>query len=194
MKIGLDFDNTIVCYDNAIRILSKELNLPLSLNKSKIEIRDYLRIQDRETEWTKFQGELYGPGINFANLYENCKETIKKLNNNQHELFIISHKTKYPYEGVQYNLHKFANNWIEKNISQDIIKKNKIYFLETLDEKINIINLLQIDIFIDDLPEVINHINFPKYTKGIIFDPDKKFITYHNRITNWGEIFNYGIK
>ena len=44
-------------------------------------------------------------------------ETLKIFfNNNGIELFIISHKTKTPYQGPKYNLHDAASNWLEKNL------------------------------------------------------------------------------
>ena len=62
MLIGLDFDNTIVCYDNAIRVLSQQIpNIPPDISRTKIGLRNYLREENRELEWTQFQGELYGP-------------------------------------------------------------------------------------------------------------------------------------
>ena len=44
MRIGLDFDNTIVCYDQAIKQLADELlELPEDDPRTKLGLRDHLR-------------------------------------------------------------------------------------------------------------------------------------------------------
>ena len=77
MIIGLDLDNTIVCYDRAIEALAEGfLRIPKSLPKTKTDIRDYLRDAGRENDWTRFQGELYGPGMIHAELYDHVIDVL----------------------------------------------------------------------------------------------------------------------
>ena len=128
MKIGFDFDNTIVCYDQAIEILSAALNLPDNIIRNKLSIRDYLRSQNREHEWTEFQGTLYGPGMKFAKPYEFFIEITNVLKKQKHELFIISHRSKYPYAGEKHDLHQFAKIWLEDKINaKQLICYKNIY-------------------------------------------------------------------
>jgi hypothetical protein len=192
MRIGFDFDNTIVCYDQAIEILSETLELPNDLSRNKLSIRDYLRSQNRENEWTKFQGTLYGPGMQYASAYTLFFDVAYELKKNKHDLFIVSHRSKYPYSGEEFDLHKFAMNWIELQTENKIIFDVKnIYFLNTLESKIKKINELNIDLYIDDLIEVINHEIFPTKTKAILFDPWNNQIKFKNRIKNWNQLSNY---
>ncbi len=192
MKIGFDFDNTIVCYDEAFDILSGTLNLPTELSRNKLSIRDYLRSENRESEWTEFQGTLYGPGMQHALPYEYFVETAQYLKLQEHELFIISHRSKYPYAGEKHDLHHFAKNWISAQINSNrLIDDKNIYFLETLNNKISKIEELKIDLFIDDLTDVINHELFPLKTKSILFDPDNKKKEIQNRISNWKQFVSY---
>ena len=192
MKIGFDFDNTIVCYDKAITTLSDVIELPKKLTRNRLFIRDYLKAQNREFEWTKFQGLLYGPGMKYAKPYEFFIEVAKNLILNSNELFIISHRTRYPYAGKKFDLHKEANFWINKNINDPIIIKQKnIFFEETIEKKINKIDELKIDIYIDDLISIINHENFPAHTKTVLFDPNNINIIFQNKISNWKEFLKY---
>lgn len=192
MKIGFDFDNTIVCYDNAIKILSGTLKIPKKLTRDKLTIRDYLRNQNRENEWTEFQGVLYGPGMAHARPYINFIEITKYLKLYQHELFIISHRSKYPYLGEKHDLHHFARNWIEVQINSPLLINNSnIFFEEKLENKIKTIEKLKIDLFIDDLTEVINHEDFPFNTKPILFDPENRKLKFNYRISNWNQLINY---
>lgn len=192
MKIGFDFDNTIVCYDQAINILSKRLDLPEDLNRNKLSIRDYLRSQNRENEWTEFQGALYGPGMQHAKLYDFFVENAIALKIQQHELFIISHRSKYPYSGEKHDLHKYARLWLKNIFKTDqLICDSNIFFLETLENKIRKIEELKIDVFIDDLVEVIKHEIFPSETKYILFDPYNKKPNFKNRISSWNSLMNH---
>lgn len=69
MRIGLDFDNTIACYDSAIAKLAEEMfDLPDIVPRTKIGVRDYLRIKDREIEWTAFQGSSMAQGCDMHKL------------------------------------------------------------------------------------------------------------------------------
>ena len=192
MKIGFDFDNTIVCYDEAIHILSNNLNLPKDLMRNKLFIRNYLKSQNRDNEWTEFQGELYGPGMQYAYEYEYLTKIFEYLIGKNHTIFIISHRSRYPYCGKKYDLHSYAKKWIYKNLnSLEKILSGNIYFLETLNEKIKKIDDLKIDIFIDDLPEVICHSKFPISTRKILFDPNNTNGSILNKISNWKELSKY---
>ena len=85
MLIGLDFDNTIVCYDEAIARLADELfDLPPDVPRTKLVLRDFLRRAKREPEWTAFQGALYGPGMAYAEPFEQALETMQALKDMGH--------------------------------------------------------------------------------------------------------------
>src|SRR5260370_9875811 len=61
LRIGVDFDNTIVCYDQVFHRVALEQNLiPCSLPVSKSSVRDYLRAVGNEGAWTQLQGYVYG--------------------------------------------------------------------------------------------------------------------------------------
>ena len=67
MIVGIDFDNTIVCYDDIFHreALDREL-IPAATPARKEAVRDYLRQQDKEDLWIELQGYVYGPGITSA--------------------------------------------------------------------------------------------------------------------------------
>ena len=190
MRIGIDFDNTIACYDSAIAKLAEEMfDLPDLVPRTKLGVRDYLRIKDREIEWTAFQGELYGPGMRYAYAYEGAIETMLELSALSHELFIVSHRSKKPYAGPPYDLHAAARAWLKETAqSQGLFTNDQVFFLESRDEKVQMIKELSCDIFLDDLPEVLEAAEFPMTTRGILFAPDgpkKKALTKHVTISQW---------
>ena len=54
--IGLDFDNTLISYDQLFFACALECGLiPESLSADKIAVRDHLRESGREDMWTRLQ-------------------------------------------------------------------------------------------------------------------------------------------
>jgi len=183
MRIGLDFDNTIVCYDQAIALLAEDLfDLPEGVPRTKLGLRDYLRSEGREPEWTAFQGELYGPGMRYAQPFEGALTVMHQLVAQGHELIIISHRSRRPYAGPPHDLHAAAKSWVADRLQSlglfsAVSDEECAYFLETRDQKLEMINLLGCGVFVDDLPEVLNAASFPSRTSKILFDP-----AYVNRV------------
>lgn len=173
MLIGLDFDNTIVSYDSLFHRVALEQSLiPSDLEVSKIKIRDYLRNQDNEDAWTEMQGYVYGARMEEAEAFPGVIAFMQWARAADIELVIISHKTKHPFIGEQYDLHAAARSWIDANLIQkSAIVAENIYFELTKEEKIKKIETVRCNYFIDDLPEILNAINFPSTTNKILFDP-----------------------
>tara|TARA_B100000131_G_scaffold320612_1_gene369200 strand:- start:432 stop:1031 length:600 start_codon:yes stop_codon:yes gene_type:complete len=174
--IGLDFDNTLVIYDELFYKLAIERDLiPKSLSKNKIKIRNYLRAINKDEQFTNLQSEVYGRRIIEAPVAPNAFNSLKKLKEN-YKLIIISHKTKYPYAGPKYDLHKACIGWLEKNkfFSDDglKLKMNDIFFEPTKEEKIQRINNTNCNFYIDDLPEILENIG--NNVKKILYTNNKK--------------------
>jgi hypothetical protein len=196
MMIGIDFDNTIICYDDVFYNVALERNrIPQSMPKNKQLIRDYLRKQGYEEDWTEMQGYVYGKRIIDARPYDGVIQFFQYCKNKHIPIHIISHKTKTPYAGKQYNLHDAAYNWFARNgFFDQVLTIDQISFLQTKQEKLQKISDFQCSHFIDDLPEVLNDQNFPDKTIPILFDPQhlhtnclQSFI----RKQNWNDICSY---
>ena len=57
--LGLDFDNTLVSYDEIFHKIALEKGLiNKEVSPNKIEIRDYLRGQGKDEEFTLMQGKF----------------------------------------------------------------------------------------------------------------------------------------
>ena len=177
-KIGIDFDNTIVFYDNLFHKIALEKKLiSVDFPKSKILIRNFLRKNNKDELFTMIQAEVYGKRILEASPAPNVNLVIKQLINLGWDVFIISHKSLYPYKGPKYDLHKSAMLWLDKNkfFEDDNvgISRDKVYFNVTKEEKINKIDTLGCDYFIDDLPEILSLIN--KNTIKILYNPENNY-------------------
>ena len=178
LRIGLDFDNTIANYDQAFpevaRILGYETNnFNATLNKRDLKLK-LLKQPDGDTAWQKVQGLVYGKFIDLASLYPGVYEFVLRALASGHEIFIVSHKTELGhFDESRTPLRQAATTWLtnQKLVgdSDSKIKLQNIYYAETRDEKINKMVELQLDVFIDDLDEVLSDRSFPKRTRKILF-------------------------
>lgn len=173
MIIGLDFDNTIACYNKIFHKLAISKGLiPKELPTHKIAVRDFLRQANKEPLWTEMQGEVYGTLMQEAEPYPLVAEFISAAQLNGHTVYIVSHKTKYPILGPKWDLHEPARSWISSNIS---VNANHVHLEPTKKSKLECIAKLNCDVFIDDLPEILTDSLFPSSTTPILFDPDQSY-------------------
>jgi len=180
MIVGFDFDNTIINYTHSFIDLSRKKKLvPEKNNKNKVSIRNYLREKNIEDQWTILQGEVYGKNIMKAEIYVGVLEALSYLSKKNIRIKIISHKTQFPYIGEKINLRSSAMKWIKKNLICNLnikINQKDIFFEDTVENKIIKIKDENCDIYIDDLPEILNLL--PSQIKKILFSPYK--IKNHN--------------
>ena len=184
MKIGVDFDNTIVSYDKVFHKVALEQSLIKSnLTISKIAVRDYLRDKGQNNIWTELQGYVYGERMLDADIFPGFINFLNFSSKNSIEVLIISHKTVYPYLGNKYNLHDSAREFISKLLTdqnKNLVNKKNIFFELTQEKKVLRISQQSCDFFIDDLPEIFALHDFPKKTKKILFDPDKNHKNFYD--------------
>jgi hypothetical protein len=171
-RIGLDFDNTIVIYDQVFAKLGQEEGLlPAGFVGSKDEARAFIRaLPDGEAKWTKLQAAVYGPGIRAAGMAPGLKAFLRSALAHRCELTIVSHKTEFAAADPHgTNLRDAARGWIVANQLAGAvdapIRLENIYFESTRAEKIGRIAALRCDCFIDDLEEVFEESDFPRRTE-----------------------------
>jgi hypothetical protein len=169
MRIGLDLDNTIVCYDGVFTLLAAEAGLPDSVaQRGKLGIRDFLRRQDREDVWTVMQGRAYGDRMADAVPFAGALDVLGAAKAGGHELFVVSHRTKRPYLGEPFDLHASARDWLNK---RGVGQLAEVFLEETAESKAQRIHSLVCDVFIDDLPEFLRRPDFPASTRRLHFCP-----------------------
>lgn len=176
MKIGLDFDNTIVNYDGLFYKVAREQNLiPDTIPVNKVAVRDHLRRIGQEDRWTEMQGYVYGARMDEAVGYPGVIEFFERAAVSGHELAIVSHKTRHPFMGFPYDLHAVARSWVERHLvtrHHPLLSEKSVFFELTKEEKLARIADFGCEIFIDDLPEILTAPLFPGTTRPLLFDPD----------------------
>jgi hypothetical protein len=184
MRIGIDFDNTIICYDTVFHAAATEKGLiPEDLPLSKNRVRDYLREIGEEDAWTELQGYIYGTRMSDAKLFPGVSDFFLFCYKNRIPIFIISHKTRYAYRGPGHDLHHATFQWLERQnfFSPDGfgLSIDNIFLELTREEKIKRIIQLKCTHFIDDLPEFLSEPSFPSGVKRILFDPNGNHFFQH---------------
>lgn len=176
MHIGIDFDNTIVSYDALFYKVALEQGvIPPTLAVSKLAVRNHLRAIDQEEIWTEMQGYVYGARMDEASMYPGVLEFFRWAQVQKIDLSIVSHKTRHPFIGPQYDLHNAARQWVEHHLIEDgmrLIDPARVNFELTKDEKIKRIGAIGCDCFIDDLPEIFIAETFPAPVRRVLFDPE----------------------
>ena len=177
MLIGVDFDNTIVCYDQLFHRVALEQGLiPHDLEVSKERVRDYLRGCNKEDLWTQMQGYVYGARINEAPPFPGALDFFVGCRRRRVEVCIVSHKTRYPFAGEQYDLHRAAIGWLEDkgllSSRSSGLPSEQIFLELTKQDKLHRIADLGCTHFIDDLPEFLLEPEFPEGVHRILFDPN----------------------
>ena len=181
MIVGVDFDNTIVGYDQLFHRVAVEQGLvPTGMKPTKSAVREQLRNTGQEDAWTELQGYVYGARMAEAEPIPGALECLEQLIRHDVEMYIISHKTRHPYRGPQYDLHAGAWNWLEDHgafeSSQVGLRRSAVFFEETKEAKLARIAVQHCTHFIDDLPEILNAPDFPDAVERILFDPSEEYV------------------
>lgn len=176
MRIGIDFDNTIVSYDALFHKVALEQDvIPPDTPQNKLAVRNHLRKAGKEDVWTEMQGYVYGARMAEAASYPGALDCMRRAACAGHVLAIVSHKTAFPFLGPKHDLHAAARSWIEHHLHADgapLVPPSQIFFELTKDEKLARIGTFGCDLFIDDLPEILSAPAFPSGTRRILFDPE----------------------
>jgi hypothetical protein len=198
MRIGIDFDNTIACYDGVFHAAALERGLiPASLGRDKNAVRDYLNGNGRADDFTELQGHVYGARMELAAPYPGLAEFIATARKAGHHLFIVSHKTRHPILGPKHDLHAAARGFLVAGGlvggASGQIDPAGVFFELTKEAKVARIAALGCEVFIDDLPEIFASPDFPSTTRGILFDPADQFADLARqrelgRCESWTEI------
>jgi hypothetical protein len=177
LRLGIDFDNTLVTYDRVFLARAREHELlPSGFRGNKQAVRDAVRrLPDGETSWQRLQGYVYGQGIGDAGTFAGVDRFLRRCRQAGHTVFIVSHKTEFAnYDPARVNLRLAALDWMEARGFFDprkyAIPREHVFFEATRAEKLARIAALRCTHFIDDLVEVLTDTGFPGATERVLFD------------------------
>jgi hypothetical protein len=192
MRIGLDLDNTIICYDALFHRVARESDLvPASVAGSKRAVKAWVDAHHGNDVWTELQAEVYGPRLQDACAYPGALDFVVSCRALGHSFFILSHKTEFPARGVQCHLRLAATRWLKASRwIPEAIAPEDVEFHSTRGDKVRAIAARQCDVFVDDLPEVFAEPGFPSTTRPILFDPDSLYLDSFgaSRAESWAAV------
>lgn len=193
MRLGLDFDNTLISYDRLFwRVARDKALIPEDILPQKNAVRDYLRQINREKEWTRLQGEVYGSRILEAESSAGMLATLDELSARRIPMCIVSHKTRTPYCGEPCDLHAAARSWLTQqgfyNTTGLAWSEDQVFFEPNKEAKVARIVALGCTHYVDDLPEILAML--PDSVQRILFAPSEG-VQVHSAwklMTSWQEL------
>jgi hypothetical protein len=176
--IGIDFDNTLVSYDELIHHVALERGLILEgAAKSKREVRDVIRLlPDGETEWQRVQGLVYGPRMHRARPTDGVEAFLRRCADTDARVYVVSHKTQFARrDDTRTDVRAAALSWMDGQGWFDgtgsRLSRANVYFEPTRREKLERIGHLGCTHFIDDLEETFLDDRFPTDVRKVLYAP-----------------------
>lgn len=181
MRFGFDIDDTLIgLREHAFHLYNKKLGQKIALEQfhllNKIEIHEPFGLSDEEGSkiWNDSLEEIY-----YTNCpaYPNAIEVLHTLVQQGHEVYYI---TARPAEHAERTM-----NWL---IDQGFpVQKERFYCGMKDQEKVTIIQNLQLDYYFDDKPAVL--MTLPN-DKLCVYVKDQSYNQHLTipRITNWSEL------
>ena len=195
-RIGLDFDNTIVIYDQVFhRYAARNFGMPLSVPVDKSSVRQYFwAYEGGRDHWIELQGIVYGKHMEQAQLADGFRDFLNNARAQDIEFSIVSHKTRFPARGPSVSLHEVAWQWLDNQGFFDAgglgFSRDRVFFEPDRRSKLDRIGQEKCGYFIDDLPEVLTEEKFPIETQGVLYDPHSRHRPIPGVMTcsSWWEI------
>ncbi len=185
MRIGIDFDNTLVCYDEVFHEVGVAHGLiPLSVGTSKAAVKAYLESEGKGGDWTALQGHVYGPEILAAQPFPGAEAFLRRCAELGIEVCLVSHKTLRSVKGPKADLHAWARKWLDRyGFTKHF---SDVVFDETREGKLARIGELGCELYIDDHLEVLASKRWPVGVRKVLFDPhDEHASEPYERVTGW---------
>ena len=160
--------------------------IPAELRRDKNSVRDFLNGSGRKDAFTELQGYVYGSRMDLASPYDGACEFIADARVAGHEVFIVSHKTRHPLAGERYDLHAAARGFlVDRSITgPDRLDPGHVFFELTQDGKRDRAVAMGVEVFIDDLPDILALPGWPESMRKVLFDPEGRLPD------NWkGQVF-----
>jgi hypothetical protein len=181
LKVGIDFDNTIVSYDALMYETAVSWRLlDIGMRRDKRSIRDQLRsLPDGENHWRRLQTYAYGEGMLSAHPMDGVMDFLHYCRTNGIPIWIVSHKTEYNNFGPPtVNLRQAAMTWLSEqgffNEAITGLTPERVFFEPTREEKVARIAALAPHYFVDDLEETFQEPTFPSEVCKIHYVPHEE--------------------
>ena len=141
MRIGVDLDNTIICYDALFHALALERGWIAPARPARPVRKDAVRravrlLPDGDEKWQALQAEAYGPRLASAALFPGVVDAFRLWREQGREIFVISHKTRRSSAG--YDLHAAARAFLAESalMREGLLAEQDLFFCPSRREKL----------------------------------------------------------
>lgn len=174
--VGLDFDNTLICYDHVFVDVGVAMGLLVpGFTGGKSAVRASVRaLPDGESLWRRLQAVVYGREIGRAAPFDGVRAFLSACRQKGRPVVVISHKTRHAAAdpgGV--DLRAACLAWLETQGLFDPtvspLSAGQVYFADTRADKVAMIRRLGCQVFVDDLEEVFRDSGYPINVPAVLF-------------------------
>jgi len=195
MRLGVDFDNTIACYDRLFAELAAAAGHVAAGGKRAV--RDAVRAGPAgDLGWQRLQATAYGSEMHRARPFAGVRETLAALRRAGIDVAIVSHKTERAAAAPDGpDLRRAALDWLAAQGFFEApvgLRPERVHFLPTRQAKLQAIAAAGCTHFVDDLVELFLEPGFPAGVGRLLFDPAGEAPGGPwRRFASWSEIGGY---
>ena len=188
--IAFDLDNTILDYGTSLHQLKLDrAELSKISAYTKADFKLGVIAEFGEDYWTELQGFLYTEYVVYSRIDPEFVELLSYLKANQWQTSIISHKTEFPYMGPELNMRDCALKRLEVAGIEKLLTDG-IHFFGTKKEKINHINLVKPNIYIDDLEEILDLLS-DEIRRLLFSSANPESTSKYDPVYDWRSVYKY---
>ncbi|MDA1260201.1 MAG: hypothetical protein O3A20_06215 [Planctomycetota bacterium] len=154
MRIGLDFYNTLICYDPVFSELARARGWAAGAGSKRSVKERLMKEHGNDLRWQALQAEAYASEIISAKPFPGAVEFSRRALQEGYGLFIVCRKIDSSHFDPSVRLRLWAKRWIAKHLR---VAPSRCYFESTRAAKVKRVTDLKLDLFIDDLEEVLTH-------------------------------------
>jgi hypothetical protein len=175
--VGVDFDNTIVAYDQLFHRCAVERGLvPAETPARKSAVRAFLWcLPGGNTAWTELQAIVYGVRIAEAEPAPGVVDFLRQCEAQGVRVSVISHKLEFPALGPRINLHQAARRWLQEHnlyaAGGGGLQPARVFFEASQEAKSARIIGQRCTHFVDDLLEMFRAPHFPAQVARLLYQP-----------------------
>lgn len=194
--VGLDFDNTIICYDQVFAEAGIAMDLlEPGFSGGKTAVRAAVRaLPDGEALWQRLQAAVYGREIGRAVPFDGVREFLARCRHADLPVVVVSHKTRFAAaDPGGADLRAASLAWLESmgffDPAVSPLSPGCIHFADSRAEKAATIRRLGCRLFVDDLEEVFLDPAYPREVPGLLFSGEAiRQAGPWRVVTHWREV------
>lgn len=188
--IAFDLDNTILDYETSLHQLKLDrVELQEISANNKVDFKLRVIAEFGKDYWTELQGFLYTEYVAYSRIDPKFIELLNYLESHQWQTSIISHKTEFPYMGPKLNLRDCSRDRLQAAGIEKLLTDG-VHFFDTKKEKVEFINLIKPNIYIDDLVEILDLLS-NDITRLLFNSTNTERNSNYDLISDWRSVYKY---